>query len=108
MKYIVDVDGTICTNTNGDYKNAKPITDRIRHFNDLYDQGHEIHYWTARGGNSGIDWSELTMTQFVEWNVKCTSLKLGKPPYDLWIDDKAVNCDLYFNSVTVGNSARQS
>ena len=24
MKYIVDIDGTICTVTNGDYANAEP------------------------------------------------------------------------------------
>ena len=24
MNYVFDIDGTICTNTNGDYENAKP------------------------------------------------------------------------------------
>ena len=97
MKYIVDIDGTICTITekNG-YANAKPYGHRIEYFNHLYDQGHEIHYWTARGGSSGIDWTELTKLQLFDWNVKYTSLQLGKPSYDVWIDDKAHNVDEYF------------
>jgi len=43
MKYLVDIDGTICNNTFGDYQNAQPFVDRIAHFNNLFDQGHEIH-----------------------------------------------------------------
>lgn len=96
MKYIVDVDGTICTNTHGDYVNAEPFIDRIEHFNILFDQGNEIHYWTARGSNTGKDWSNLTQMQLKKWNVKFTSLRLGKPAYDIWIDDKAVNSEEYF------------
>jgi len=97
MKYMVDIDGTICNNTNGDYQSAVPFVDRIEHFNKLFDQGHEIHYWTARGGNSGIDWTALTQQQFVNWQVKYTTLKLGKPVYDIWVDDKAINIEAYHN-----------
>lgn len=96
MKYMVDIDGTICTNTNGDYHSAQPFVDRIDHFNQLFDQGHEIHYWTARGGSTGIDWSVLTRQQFANWQIKYTSLSFKKPPYDIWIDDKAVNVEEYF------------
>jgi len=108
MRYIVDIDGTICTNTRGDYAQAEPFMDRIQYFNNLYDQGHEIHYWTARGGNSGIDWTTLTRQQFANWQVKYTTLKLGKPVYDIWIDDKAVNCDTFFDNVKEYNSLQQS
>lgn len=88
---MVDIDGTICTNTNGDYKSAQPLVDRIEKLNALYDAGHEIHYWTARGGTTGIDWSILMLNQLREWGVKYTSANLGKPVYDIWIDDKAVS-----------------
>ena len=97
MKYIVDIDGTICDNTNSVYKDAVPFRDRIKHFNQLFDQGHEIHYWTARGGSTGLDWTELTTQQLYTWGVKYTSLKLGKPVYDYWIDDKAFNVENYFD-----------
>lgn len=99
MKLIVDIDGTICTNTDGEYEKAEPIVDRIAHMNELYDRGYEIHYWTARGSKSGIDWTELTEQQLKKWNVKYTSVKVGKPHYDYWIDDKCMSAELYFAAV---------
>jgi len=96
MKYIVDIDGTICTVTNGDYSNAEPYLLRIEHFNMLYDAGNEIHYWTARGSISGKNWDELTLIQLNDWGVKYSSVKTGKPAYDIWIDDKAFNVGTYF------------
>jgi hypothetical protein len=100
MIYYVDIDGTICTLTvNNSYPYAEPFTTRITYFNNLYDQGHEIHYWTARGQSSGKDWSELTKKQFQEWGVKYTSLNFKKPSYDVWIDDKAHNVEDYFKNL---------
>jgi len=96
MKYIVDIDGTICTTTNGDYPNAEPYLLRIEHFNMLYDAGNEIHYWTARGSVTGKNWDELTLMQLNDWGVKYSSVKTGKPAYDIWIDDKAFNVGTYF------------
>ncbi len=96
-KFIIDIDGTICQNTYGEYHLAEPIKERIDFFNELFDEGHEIIYWTARGGNSGKDWSELTQTQLNNWGVKRTELRMNKPAYDVWIDDKAFNADHFFN-----------
>jgi len=101
MKYIVDVDGTICSlhitpDGKNHYDQAKPFQERIDHFNKLFEEGHEIHYWTARGGNSGIDQTEFSIQQLKEWGVKYTSFSTGKPLYDIWIDDKAVNVEHYF------------
>lgn len=95
MKYIVDIDNTICISENSDYNNSVPITSRIRQLNKLFDEGHQIHYWTARGMSSGIDWSAFTYKQFSHWGVKYHTLSFGKPSYDVWIDDKAIN-DLEF------------
>jgi hypothetical protein len=96
MKYMVDIDGTICNNTLGDYESAQPFPERIEYFNQLFEQGHEIHYWTARGGNSGRDWTELTLKQLNQWGAKYTTAKTGKPAYDLFICDKAINVEEYF------------
>jgi hypothetical protein len=96
MKYIIDIDGTICTLTNGNYTDAEPYLYRIKHFNNLYNAGNEIHYWTARGSNSGKDWLELTLQQLNDWGVKYTTAQTGKPAYDVWIDDKAFNVGTYF------------
>jgi hypothetical protein len=96
MKYIVDIDNTICETQGGDYANSKPLLDRIAKINALYDSGHEIHYWTARGSNSGIDWLYFTVAQLDAWGCKYHSAKTGKPAYDIWIDDKAITADTYF------------
>jgi hypothetical protein len=96
MLIYVDIDHTIC-NTNGtDYASSEPMLDRIKKINDLYDEGNTIVYWTARGSVTGIDHSELTKKQFKAWGVKYHELKFGKPPYDLFIDDKNINSENYF------------
>lgn len=96
MIYIVDIDGTICRSVRADYTTSAPLIDRIEKINGLFDQGHEVHYWTARGGRTGKDWSDLTKQQLDEWGCKYTSLKMGKPPYDVWIDDLAINANNFF------------
>ena len=64
--------------------------------NKLFDDGNEVHYWTARGARSGKDWQGFTKAQLEGWGVKFTSIKMGKPHYDVWIDDKAINDKEYF------------
>jgi len=62
--------------------------------NRLYDAGHEITYWSARGSATGLDWKKVTEDQFKEWGVKYHYMSLGeKPVFDLLIDDKAI--DIY-------------
>ncbi len=94
-RYIVDIDGTICTKTDSDYTKCTPLYANIDIFNNLYAIGHEIHYWTARGAISGKNWDELTLSQLKSWGVKYNSINMGKPHYDVWIDDKAVNAHTF-------------
>jgi len=97
MIIYVDIDETICkTPESRDYNLAVPIEKNINKINNLYDNGHTIIYWTARGTGSGIDWRSVTESQFKKWGVKCHELKLGKPIYDLFIDDKNVNSEAFF------------
>jgi histidinol phosphatase-like enzyme len=96
MRYIVDIDGTICTNTYGKYEEAVPLAENIKKINCLYDDGYQIIYWTARGSTTGIDWTELTTQQLEEWGVKYTELRMRKPDYDLFICDKAINSEEFF------------
>lgn len=93
MKYFIDLDNTLCLNANSDYANSIPILERINYVNELKKQGHEITIWTARGSCSGIDHHELTLNQLKEWNVSYDNLLLGKPDYDVYIDDKSFNVD---------------
>ena len=76
---------------NADYPNAKPIAKNIAKVNDMYNSGHQITMWTARGTVTGIDWYQLTLTQLQSWGVKFHNLKMGKPAFDLFIDDKVLN-----------------
>ena len=88
MIIYVDIDGTICHTENADYENSKPRYYQIGKINKLYNEGHEIVYWTARGGTTGIDWSELTKKQLDGWECKYTRIETHKKPsFDLFIDD---------------------
>ena len=65
--------------------------------NSLFDQGHEITYWTARGTVTKIDWYSVTKEQLKEWGCKYHFLSVGeKPAYDLLICDKAINSEEFF------------
>ena len=102
MVIYVDIDETICiTPESRDYSLATPISENINQINNLYDRGHEIVYWTARGCLTGQDWMELTKRQFEEWGVKYHDVKMGKPFYDLFIDDRAINSDIYFQATNM-------
>jgi hypothetical protein len=91
MIYCFDIDGTICTNTNGAYESAEPYADVIRRINKLFQQSHTIYLYTARGSTTGIDWRERTETQLRSWGVNYHQLYLGKPTADIYVDDKCVN-----------------
>lgn len=90
-KYFIDLDNTLCKTQNGDYENSVPITERIEEVKRLFDAGHLIIIWTARGSKSGIDWRELTLKQLDQWSVPYHELRMGKPDYDVYIDDKSYN-----------------
>lgn len=89
--YAFDIDGTICTNTYGEYQKATPFLDRISIVNDLYKSGNTIKLFTARGSTTGKDWFQLTKSQLSKWKVLYHELILGKPEADYFIDDKACN-----------------
>lgn len=97
-KYCFDIDGTICTNTFGDYKNAQPYPERINMVNKLYDEGHKIILFTARGTTTKIDWRPVTEGQMEKWGLKYHELLFGKPEADIFVDDRAVNDKDWFKS----------
>jgi len=106
--YVIDIDGTICT--NGDcasckYEGSTPIPERIEKINALYEQGNIIKYFTARGmGRYNDDADQatakfysLTKMQLDIWGCKYHELILGKPSGDIYIDDKGMNANDFFN-----------
>ena len=97
MLIFVDIDNTICTSGDpADYSTAVPIVERILKVNELFDDGNTIVYWTARGTMTGKNWYLVTKNQLERWNAKHHELRLGKPAYDLFIDDKNINSEVYF------------
>lgn len=100
MVIYIDIDDTICISSgDGDYSKSRPIMEAINKANELYDFGHTIIYWTARGTVTGIDWREVTEEQFKTWGVKYHELKFGKPAFDLFIDDKNMNSKAWWKRI---------
>lgn len=94
--FCFDIDGTICTNTDGAYEAATPYQDRIEKINQLFDQGHTIILFTARGSTTGIDWRPTTEQQIKDWKLRCHKIMFGKPFADIYIDDKAAHSEQWF------------
>ena len=106
LTYVFDIDGTICSLTDGEYHLAKPIKERIEYINKLHSSGHTIILNTARGmgrtGNSMLLadrlFRDLTLKQLNEWGVKFHKLFMGKPSGDIYIDDKGIKDENFFNT----------
>lgn len=95
MNIYVDIDETICDydlDKPREYHLARPIWLNIDKVNDLYDDGHRITYYTARGTvykDRRAEFYSLTLKQLGTWGVKYHKLIVGhKPNYDLMICDK--------------------
>jgi len=93
MTYCFDIDGTICSDTDGDYRHAVPFRETIAAVNRLFAEGHRIVLYTARGATTGMDWRKVTERQLRMWGVHYHVLYMGKPAADVYIDDKAVNAE---------------
>ena len=100
--YCFDIDGTVFHTSGSDYENSQPIQHRIDVVNQLFEEGHEITFFTARGTTTGIDWRELTERQLKDFGVKFHRLILGKPHADLYVDDKGSNDKHFFSDADSG------
>ena len=110
MRYCFDIDGTICTSVKGrNYEDAEPFKDRIDIVNQLYAQGNEITYFTARAmgrfkdlphefaqKEAGLALRELTQQQLLKWGCRYHQLIMGKPHADVFVDDKGIAAEKYF------------
>jgi hypothetical protein len=105
MIYAFDLDDTLCTRDKNfehlgpdKYKHCFPINPMIDKVNKLYDEGHIIYIYTARGmsqfnGNLIDIYNKLyvlTLDSLKEWGIKHHGLIMGKLHYDYLIDDKAI------------------
>ena len=107
MKYCFDLDGTICDtplrqeDLKPGYLESTPFPFMVDQVNRLYDEGNYIIIMTARGRESGIDWTELTIEQLDRWGVKYHELEpmFHKPTADVFIDDKGINVEEWKKTV---------
>jgi len=86
MRYVIDIDGTICTQETIETTDlAKPYKDIIKKINRLHDDGNYIIMFTARTG----DYYRQTKKQLEDWGLKFHQLVMNKPHGDIYVDDKA-------------------
>jgi len=100
MKKIIcfDCDGVICKTIGNNYSKSKPIKKNIKKINQLY-KHYFIKIFTSRfmgRSNENVIMAtkmgrNLTLKQLKKWGVKYNQLIMGKPSFDLYIDDKNLN-----------------
>lgn len=104
-----DLDGVLCSrNEEKDseyddpierYRHCYPIRENIDIVNELYNRGHYIKIFTARGmtvfkGDIHKVYQNLyplTLQCLEDWGVKFHELIMGKAHYDILFDDKAIH-----------------
>lgn len=88
-RLVVDIDGILAeASVDLDYAQAGPLSDNIARVNALHAAGCNIVLFTARGSATGKDWSDVTQKQLARWGVCYDELRFGKPPADLYVDDR--------------------
>ncbi len=111
--YCIDIDGTLTEPHEGTPWEAVPIPSRIAKVNKLYDEGAVIYLMTARGFIRSTDMHPdnivfaqqeadsycrpRTEAQLEKWGVKYHSLFFGKPRAAIYVDDRGVNDEEFFN-----------
>lgn len=98
MKYIIDIDNTICKE-EGPVINRVPWMDRIKKINKLYNDGHIIIFYTARGNKSGRGetyYRPITEAQLAAWGVNYHELYFKPFDGDIFIDDRSIHPDEFF------------
>ena len=97
--FCFDLDNVICKTSGNNYKKSIPIKRNIEVINQLYEKGYYIKIFTARFMGRTNDNTlqakklgyNLTKKQLKDWGVSYHKLIMGKPSYDLLIDDLSLN-----------------
>lgn len=92
QRFVFDIDGVIAQfNKELAYEQCVPNQPMIDVINKLFNEGHEIILFTARGYVTKKDWREVTEKQMKKWGVLYHELHFGKPNADFYIDDKMLS-----------------
>lgn len=96
--FVFDIDGVVAhLSPDNNYSLAKPNVEVIDKINNLYDSGHYIVLFTARGSKTGKDWESITVQQMKDWQVKFNEIRFGKPFADYYIDDRMLSVHQLLN-----------
>ena len=83
----VDIDGTLTKETEGhDYLSRTPNVKMIKKVNEWYKEGHTIVLFSSRWESDKAD----TKKWMKQYDVKYHTLILGKPVFDLYVDDISI------------------
>ena len=96
--YCFDLDNVLCKSFGSNYKKSKPILKNIKILKILKKKGHYIKIFTSRymGRNNENKMLakkqgyKFTKKQLDSWGLKYSKLILGKPSYDIFVDDKSI------------------
>jgi hypothetical protein len=107
--YYLDVDDTLChtpkaADGTAMYSMAEPRYEQIAKMNQRYDAGDTIVIWTARGSAMPDAYNpevyarcnrlhKLTVQQLANWGVKYHHFLMGKPIFDVLVDDRTVRIE---------------
>jgi histidinol phosphatase-like enzyme len=96
--FCFDLDGVICKTIKNNYRKSKPNKSVIRMINKLYNKNYVLIYTSRFMGRNNENEElahkqgySITYKQLKKWGLKFNELKLGKPSYDIFVDDKSFN-----------------
>lgn len=104
MRYVVDIDNTIFKSekiekgTHCEYRIISCNFDLVNKINELYEKGNDIIIYTAR------HWNVLkqTIKHLQDYRIKYTTVVMGKPVGDYYIDDKGITHEEFLKEVGNG------
>lgn len=109
LRLAIDIDNTITHwDDSRDYENFVPDEQMVKVINSLYEKGHEIVLFTARGmgsvgpGRISIDIVPALIKNLDKIGLKYHELITHKPKYDFIVDDKALRPD-EFKALVLNN-----
>ena len=96
-----DLDNVLCKTRKSDYIKSKPLKRNIDLVNDLFNNGFYIKIFTARYMGRNNDnrlkaikqAKKITEIQLKKWKINYHKLILGKPSFDIYVDDKSLFYD---------------
>ena len=94
--FCFDIDNTICKTSGRNYQKSLPIKKNINLINKLQKEGHYIKIFTSRYmGRTNSDSKKAkkigykkTFKQLTKWGLIFDDLIMGKPRFDIYVDDK--------------------